>query len=125
MTARTTRPAGSGVRRCPGGAAGRGLARLLLLTGAAGALAGGAGAMVVANVPMSPEAPAKRAHPVLWGDRTALDVDEPAPADRALYQNTPRPEASPASDELAPTRLEPQPSWVTRIEAAWQRRYAS
>ena len=53
-----------------------------------------AGAMVVANFLMSPEAQAHKARPDVWGDQTVLDVDE-LPADqRRLFQNIDRGKAT-------------------------------
>jgi len=84
-----------------------------------------AGAMVVANFLMSPEAQAHKARPDVWGDQTVLDVDELPPEPRRLFQDIERGKATLAPGELGPTLLEPHPSWMTRIEQAWQKRYGS
>jgi putative thiamine transport system substrate-binding protein len=84
-----------------------------------------AGAMVVANFLMSPEAQAHKARRDVWGDQTVLDVDE-LPADkRALFEEIERGKATLSPEELGPTLLEPHPTWMTRVEQAWQKRYGS
>jgi putative thiamine transport system substrate-binding protein len=84
-----------------------------------------AGAMVVANFLMSPVAQAEKARPGVWGDQTVLDVDELPPEDRRLFQEIDRGKATLGPSELGPTLLEPHPTWMTRIEQAWQKRYGS
>ena len=84
-----------------------------------------AGAMVVANFLMSPEAQAHKAKPDVWGDQTVLDVDELPPEQRRLFAQIERGKATLSPSELGPTLLEPHPTWMTRIEQAWQRRYGS
>ena len=84
-----------------------------------------AGAMVVANFLMSPEAQAHKAKPDVWGDQTVLDVDELGPDQRRLFADIDRGKATLSPSELGPTLLEPHPTWMTRIEQAWQKRYGS
>ncbi|MBK1668525.1 ABC transporter substrate-binding protein [Rhodovibrio sodomensis] len=84
-----------------------------------------AGAMVVASFLMSPEAQARKARPEVWGDQTVLDVDELAPQQRRLFQQIDRGKATLSPSELGPTLLEPHPTWMTRIEQGWQKRYGS
>jgi putative thiamine transport system substrate-binding protein len=84
-----------------------------------------AGAMVVANFLMSPEAQAHKARPDVWGDQTVLDVGELAPEQRRLFQEIERGKATLSPSELGPTLLEPHPTWMTRIEQEWQKRYGS
>jgi putative thiamine transport system substrate-binding protein len=43
---------------------------------------------------------------------------------RHLFASLPRGVATLPPEDLGPTLLEPHPSWMTRIEAEWQRRYA-
>jgi putative thiamine transport system substrate-binding protein len=82
------------------------------------------GAMVVANFLMSPEAQAKKQNAEVWGDDTVLDVAA-LPADkRALFGALPRGPATLSPQELGPTLLEPHPSWMTRIEAEWRKRFS-
>jgi putative thiamine transport system substrate-binding protein len=84
-----------------------------------------AGAMVVANFLMSPQAQAHKQNPEVWGDQTVLDVEALPDDQRRLFERLPRGKATLTPEELGPTLLEPHPSWMTRIEEAWQRRYAS
>jgi putative thiamine transport system substrate-binding protein len=74
---------------------------------------------------MSPVAQAEKARPGVWGDQTVLDVDELPPEDRRLFQEIDRGKATLGPSELGPTLLEPHPTWMTRIEQAWQKRYGS
>ena len=83
-----------------------------------------AGAMVLADFLMSPEAQARKQDPAVWGDPTVLAIDRLPPEDEAP--------ASPRStsawrrfrpEELGPALPEPHPSWVERIEHEWARRY--
>jgi putative thiamine transport system substrate-binding protein len=80
-----------------------------------------AGAMLVANFLISPEAQAKKSDEDVWGDPTVLDVDGLDAVDRALFDALHRGLATP----LPPNRLlpEPHPSWSTRLERAWLERY--
>jgi putative thiamine transport system substrate-binding protein len=81
--------------------------------------------MVVANFLMSPEAQAHKAKPDVWGDQTVLDVGELAANARQLFADIDRGKATLSPSELGPTLLEPHPTWMTRIEQAWQKRYGS
>ena len=83
-----------------------------------------AGALVVANFLMGPEAQAQKQNPEIWGDDTVLAMAKLAPADRKRFDDLPIGVATLAPEALGPTLLEPHPSWMTRIEAEWQRRYA-
>jgi len=83
-----------------------------------------AGAMVVANFLISPEAQARKANPDYWGDPTVLNLD-------AL--NDKQKEAFAAID-LGPWALpigsgtvlpEPHASWAEALEAAWIERYGN
>lgn len=74
-----------------------------------------AGAMVVANFLLSPEAQARKADPAIWGDPTVLDVGALSDADRARF-----------STEIAldaPTLSEPHASWTPIIERVWSEAY--
>ena len=84
-----------------------------------------AGAMVVANFLLDPAAQARKENPEVWGDPTVLDLAALDPAARALFEALPRGPATLPADALAPTLLEPHPSWVAAIEAEWQRRFGS
>ncbi len=84
-----------------------------------------AGAQVVADFLMSPEAQAKKQDPEGWGDWTVLDVTSLDPEDRERFEALPRGIATLAPEELTPVLPEPHPSWMTRIEAEWLRRFSS
>ena len=80
-----------------------------------------AGAQVVANFFLSPEAQAKKADIKVWGDPTVLAVGR-LPADlQRLFKGDPQ------AGQLvvtAPVLPEPHASWVGLIEKEWIRRYA-
>jgi putative thiamine transport system substrate-binding protein len=82
-----------------------------------------AGALVVANFLMSPEAQARKQHPDLWGDGTVLDHTRMTAADRRRFDELPRGIATLPPDQLGPTQPNPHPDWKNRIDAAWLRRY--
>jgi putative thiamine transport system substrate-binding protein len=84
-----------------------------------------AGAMVVADFLMSPEAQAKKQDPTVWGDFTVLDVAGLEADDRARFERLPRGVATLPIEALTPVRPEPHPSWMTEIEAEWLRRFSS
>ena len=84
-----------------------------------------AGAMVVADFLMSPEAQARKQDPAVWGDFTVLDVAGLEAADRDRFERLPRGIATLPIEALTPVRPEPHPSWMTEIEAEWLRRFSS
>jgi len=71
-----------------------------------------AGAMVVANFLLSPEAQARKADPDVWGDPTVLDLAALPPAQRARFPE--------AVTVRAPTLPEPHASWTPVIERVWE-----
>ena len=82
-----------------------------------------AGAMVVANFLLSPQAQARKADPQYWGDPTVLDVDALEQSERALFDAIdigiwalPLGQGSVLS--------EPHASWAVALEEAWIERYA-
>jgi putative thiamine transport system substrate-binding protein len=84
-----------------------------------------AGAKVVANFLLSPEAQARKEDPKFWGDPTVLAMDKLAPEDRAAFAAIDRGVATLAPEALGPVLPEPHPSWMVRIEAEWLQRYGS
>ncbi len=80
-----------------------------------------AGAMVTANFLLSPVAQARKADERYWGDPTVLDLARLNADERAPFDSAP----TGASTPVPPDRFlpEPHPSWTTRLEAAWVRRY--
>ena len=82
-----------------------------------------AGAMVVANFLMSPEAQLRAQDPEILGYGTVLDMDALPPDMAAAFADQPRGIATLSPAELGPVRAEPHPSWMTRIAEDWTRRY--
>jgi putative thiamine transport system substrate-binding protein len=81
-------------------------------------------AMVVANFLLSPEAQLHKQDPSIWGDPTVLAMDKLESADLRKFAALPLGVATLSPAELGPALLEPHPSWMTRLEAEWRRRYA-
>src|SRR5262249_31314534 len=81
-------------------------------------------AMVVANSRLPPEAQLRKQDPSVWGAPTVLAMDKLGAADRQQFAALPLGPATLSSAELGPALLEPHPSWMTRLEAEWRRRYA-
>ena len=79
-----------------------------------------AGAQVVANFFLSPQAQARKADIAVWGDPTVLDVRRLAPADQSSFKTKLQAGQLSAS---APTLPEPHGSWVQPLEQEWLRRY--
>ncbi len=79
-----------------------------------------AGAQVVANFLLSPEAQAKKADLKTWGDPTVLALSKLPASDQALFSSA----AAPGSVSLpGPAIPEPHASWVALIESSWLERY--
>jgi putative thiamine transport system substrate-binding protein len=82
------------------------------------------GAMVLADFLLTPEAQARKQDPRHWGSYTVLDLDRLTAEQRALFDAIPDDPAAPDPEELGVPLPEPHPSWMERIEAEWQKRYA-
>ena len=82
-----------------------------------------AGAMVVANLLLSPEAQARAQDPAILGYGTVLDMNALSAEDRALFDAIPLGIATLTPAELGTVQAEPHPSWMTRIAADWAERY--
>ena len=82
-----------------------------------------AGAMVVADFLISPEAQLRKEDPAYWGDPTVLAMDRLDAADREAFAAIDRGVATLPPSELGPVLPEPHASWMTRIEDEWKRRY--
>lgn len=81
------------------------------------------GALVVADFLLSPEAQARKQDPAHWGDFTVLDLDAlPAEAQKR-FAAIERGVATLSDAALGVALPEPHPSWMTRIEEEWQKRY--
>lgn len=84
-----------------------------------------AGAMVVANFLMSPEAQARAQDPNILGYGTVLDMDALADVDRAAFDSLELGVATLSPAELGSVQAEPHPSWMTRIADDWADRYGA
>ena len=82
-----------------------------------------AGAMVLANFLMSPEAQARKQDPNVWGDPTVLDVAALDEADRKRFAALELGVATLPPEKLGLALLEPHTSWLKRLESEWARRY--
>lgn len=79
-----------------------------------------AGALVLANFLLSPEAQAHKQDPAIWGDPTVLDVAGLPAADRALFDRLDLGVATLSPADLGAVLPEPHPSWMMRVEEAWK-----
>lgn len=84
-----------------------------------------AGAMVVANFLMSPQAQVRAQDPAILGYGTVLDMAALDPADRAAFDALDLGIATLSPAELGTVQPEPHPSWMTRIGTDWIQRYGS
>ena len=82
-----------------------------------------AGARVVINFLLSPEAQARKADPVVWGDPTVLSMSRLSDADQRRFAQQGSGLATLSPEQLGKAIPEPHASWVTAIEKAWQQRY--
>lgn len=82
-----------------------------------------AGALVLANFLISPEAQARKQDPSVWGDPTVLSMSKLDPADRAAFEALDLGVATLTPDKLGPALDEPHPDWMERIEGEWLKRY--
>jgi putative thiamine transport system substrate-binding protein len=84
-----------------------------------------AGAMVLADFLLSPEAQARKLDPAIWGDQTVLNVAILPEPDKALFDKIDLGHATLRPEALGTPIPEPHPSWMTAIEAAWAKRYSA
>ena len=84
-----------------------------------------AGAMIVANFLMSPEAQARAQDPEVLGYGTVLDMTALNAQDRALFDALDLGVATLSPADLGSVVAEPHPSWMTRITDDWISRYGS
>lgn len=84
-----------------------------------------AGALVLANFLISPEAQARKQDPAIWGDPTVLSMDKLSDEDRAAFDALDLGIATLKPDQLGPALDEPHPDWMERIEGEWVRRYGA
>ena len=82
-----------------------------------------AGAMVVANFMMSPEAQAMMQDPEVWGLGTVLDLNKLSDEDRMRFDSLELGIATLPPEELGATLSEPHPSWMVKLEEDWTDRF--
>lgn len=80
------------------------------------------GAMVVANLALSPAQQAIKADPATWGQFTVLDTHLLSPSDRARFDSLPASPVVPPYDVLSRNaNPELASSWVPRLDEGWRR----
>lgn len=84
-----------------------------------------AGAMVLANFLMSPEAQLRAQDPEVLGYGTVLAMDKLSRADQDAFAALDLGIATLTPAELGSVRAEPHPSWMTRIAQDWESRYGA
>lgn len=77
-----------------------------------------AGAQVVANFLLSPQAQLRKADPQIWGDPSVLEPEKLNDTQRAAFYAV-QPKATP------PMLAEPHAAWVDALEQEWLRRYGT
>ncbi|MCR9236714.1 MAG: ABC transporter substrate-binding protein [Alphaproteobacteria bacterium] len=82
-----------------------------------------AGAMVLADFLMSPEAQLRKQDPNVWGDPTVLDVKALPAAARKSFEELDLGVATLSPSELGIVLPEPHPSWMVELEKVWLARY--
>ncbi len=82
-----------------------------------------AGAMVVANYLLSPEAQAHKQDINVYGDATVLAVDKLDDDQRALFDALETSDSALPVEALGKTLPEPHPSWMEQLEKVWNDRY--
>ena len=83
------------------------------------------GALLLANLLISPEAQARKQDPNVWGDPTVLDITSVPAETKATFDGLDLGIATLAPDKLGPMLPEPHASWMSRIEEEWARRYGA
>lgn len=84
-----------------------------------------AGAMVVADFLLSPEAQLRAQDPAVLGYGTVLDMAKIDATERAAFAALDLGPATLSPADLGPVLPEPHPTWMTRIARDWQRRYGA
>lgn len=85
-----------------------------------------AGAMVVADLALSPEQQAAKADPEVWGQFTVLDRDRLDPGQQALFDDLPSSPVIPGYEEISRNAHgELAAEWVPALDDAWRRGVAS
>lgn len=84
-----------------------------------------AGALVLTDFLLSPEAQARMADPSVWGQPTVLDLARLPETERARFEAIDLGPATLSPEALGPVLPEPHPSWVERIEEEWAARHGA
>ncbi|MGY8994275.1 MAG: ABC transporter substrate-binding protein, partial [Rhodospirillales bacterium] len=84
-----------------------------------------AGAMVLANFLLSPEAQARKQDPNVWGSSTVLSMNQLAPGQRKAFDDLDLGVATLSPAELGAPVPELHPSWMERLEVEWAKRYTA
>ncbi|MBU2961675.1 ABC transporter substrate-binding protein [Citreicella sp. C3M06] len=84
-----------------------------------------AGAMVVADILLSPEAQARMADPAVWGLGTVLDLERLSPAQREPFKAASVGPETLSSQQLGTPLPEPHSSWTVALERDWTARYGT
>ncbi len=84
-----------------------------------------AGALLLANFLITPEAQMRKQDPNIWGDPTVLNVAKMNDEDKARFAALDLGIATLKPEELDPMLPEPHPSWMVEIEKEWTRRYGA
>ncbi len=82
-----------------------------------------AGAMVLANFLLSPEAQARAQNPDVLGYGTVLAMDKLSAEDRARFDALELGIATLSPADLGPALPEPHPSWMVQIEQDWTAKF--
>ncbi|WP_179379901.1 ABC transporter substrate-binding protein [Jannaschia marina] len=82
-----------------------------------------AGAMVVADILLSPAAQLRAQTPDILGYGTVLDMEKLSEEDRAAFAELDLGIATLSPEELGTVLPEPHPTWATRLAADWVARY--
>lgn len=81
-----------------------------------------AGAMILANLMISPEAQWKKAQPAVWGDGTVLDINRLPEDWQAKFRNIPgRTRVEPREDLEKNALMEPAPELMVRLHEDFRR----
>lgn len=85
-----------------------------------------AGAMVVANLALSPEQQLAKARPEVWGQYTVLDPERLPGEVQTQFAELPQSEVLPSYAELSEDAdPEVEAGWVTALDEGWRRQIAA
>jgi len=84
-----------------------------------------AGAMIVANFLMSPEAQARKSNEEIWGDPTVLAFEKLNAEQLSYFDSMASGEATLGIEEAGATLSEPDAFWSDALDAEWLRRYGA